>query len=159
MQLIDLKPIFPSGDKFKLHQVMISSFSPTYAVVHIYSSFEAKRLSNFLNFYFRFLDYLWSSGYNPTARFSLYPLLFDLSTEGVWAPEIEQSFHEALAIYPPCGRRKIILSDEGKMYGESSRLIMSRRWWVRCAIFKIGIFLLSKFATECLARECQQMRN
>jgi hypothetical protein len=40
-----------------------------------------------------------------------------LCDESVWNEQLEEAFHEALNLYPS-GRKKIILTDAGKMYGK-----------------------------------------
>jgi transcriptional enhancer factor len=46
--------------------------------------------------------------------------------DSIWAQPVQAVFEEALNVYPPCGRRKIVLATDGKMYGKL--YIISNNW-------------------------------
>lgn len=37
----------------------------------------------------------------------------------IWSPDVEQSFQEALIIYPHCGKKKTVRCEGGKLYGRN----------------------------------------
>lgn len=39
--------------------------------------------------------------------------------EGLWHEAIEKSFQEAILLFPPCGRQKIVIESHHKMYGRN----------------------------------------
>lgn len=49
-----------------------------------------------------------------------------LCDESVWSEQLEEAFHEALNLYPS-GRKKIILTDAGKMYGKKN-CVNDKNW-------------------------------
>ena len=39
--------------------------------------------------------------------------------EGLWSGDVQRCFEEAVKIYPPCGRQKIMVTSRDKMYGRN----------------------------------------
>ena len=51
-----------------------------------------------------------------------------MAEEGsVWPDDVEEALQEALILFPPCGRRKMLISDENKPLGEFLSLMQKMR--------------------------------